>query len=52
MLIDEQRNCLLAMPQLFDILNIDGERFPYTLRTRASTMQTEGNHVKGIVIEL
>jgi hypothetical protein len=51
-LIDDQSNCLLGMPQLFDILNIDGERFPYTLRTCAGTMQTEGKLAKGLVIEL
>ena len=50
-LIDDQSNCSLAKPRLFDILNIDGESFPYTLRTCAGTMQTEGRHAKGLVIE-
>jgi hypothetical protein len=50
-LIDDQSNCSLAKPQLFDVLNIDGESFPYTLRTCAGTMQIEGRHAKGLVIE-
>ncbi len=50
-LIDDQSNCSLATPQLFNMLNIDGERFPYTLRTCAGTMQTEGRHASGLVIE-
>ena len=50
-LIDDQSNCSLATPQLFDLLNIDGEKFPYSLRTCAGTMQTEGRHATGLVIE-
>ena len=41
----------MARPQLFDLLNIDGEKFPYSLRTCAGTMQTEGRHATGLVIE-
>jgi hypothetical protein len=50
-LIDDKSNCSLAKLQLFVTLNIDGEMFPYTLRTCAGTMQTEGRHVKCFVIE-
>lgn len=50
-LIDDQSNCSLAKPQLFNLLNLDGERFPYTLKTCAGITQKEGRHAKGLVIE-
>ena len=50
-LMDDQSNCLLAKPQLFDQLNLQGDRLPYTLKTCAGTTQTEGRRAKGLVIE-
>ena len=49
--IDDQSNCSLAKPRLFDQLNLQGDRLPYTLKTCAGTTQTEGRRAKGLVIE-
>jgi hypothetical protein len=48
-LIDDQSNCSLARPQLFNMLNIGCKRFRYTLRTCAGTTQTEGRHARPYV---
>ena len=50
-MIDDQSNCSLAKPRLFDQLNLQGDRLPYTLKTCAGTTQTEGRRAKGLVIE-
>ena len=49
--IDDQSNCSLAKPKLFDILNLDGEATPYVLKTCAGTSQVQGRRARNLVIE-
>ena len=49
--IDDQSNRSLARSKLFELLDINGETFPYTLRTCAGTTQAEGRQAKDLVIE-
>ena len=37
--IDDQSNCSLAKPKLFDLLNLAGKATPYLLKTWAGTGQ-------------
>ena len=49
--IDDQSNCTLAKPKLFDLLSIDGEATSYTLKTCAGKSKLEGRCTKNLVIE-
>ncbi|CAB3978844.1 Hypothetical predicted protein [Paramuricea clavata] len=49
--IDDQSNCTLAKPKLFDLLSIDGEATSYTLKTCAGKSKLEGRCAKNLVIE-
>ena len=49
--IDEQSNCSLAKSNLFDKLNVNGEKFKYTLQTCAGQNEVEGRRTKGVMVE-
>ena len=49
--IDDQSNCSLAKPKLFELLNIDGGTTSYTLKTCAGTSKLEGRCAENLVIE-
>ena len=49
--IDDQSNCSLAKPKLFELLNIDGSKTSYTLKTCAGTSKLEGRCAENLVIE-
>ena len=49
--IDDQSNCSLAKPKLFDLLNLDGEATPYVLKTCSGTRQVQGRRARNVVIE-
>ena len=49
--IDDQSNCSLAKPKLFDLLKLDGEAKPYTLRTCSGTSQASGRRAHGLILD-
>ena len=49
--IDDQSNCSLAKPELFDLLDKNGTQHPYTLKTCAGTTLTKGRYASDLVIE-
>ena len=49
--IDDQSNCSLVRPELFDLLNMDDEATTYTLKTCAGKCKLEGRCAKNLVIE-
>ena len=49
--IDNQSNCSLAKPKLFDLLKLKGATTSYTLRTCSGTSQVEGSHACNLIIE-
>ena len=49
--IDDQSNCSLAKPKLFELLNLDGEATPYVLKTCSGTSQVQGRRARNVVIE-
>ena len=49
--IDDQSNCSLAKPKLFEQLDIDGDATSYTLKTCAGKSKLEGRCAKNLVIE-
>ena len=46
----DQSNCILARPELFDLLSMDGEATTYTLKTCAGKSKFEGRCAKDLVI--
>ena len=49
--IDDQSNCSLAKPKLFDLLNLGGKVTPYMLKTCSGTSQAAGRHAHNLVVE-
>lgn len=49
--IDNQSNCSLAKPKLFDLLKLGGEAKPYTLKTCSGTSQASGRRAHNLIIE-
>jgi len=49
--IDDQSNCSLAKPELFDLLNLGGKATPYTLKTCAGTSQVKGRRAHSLIVE-
>ena len=49
--IDDQSNCSLAKPKLFDQLNIDSDISSYTLKTCAGKSKLQGRCTRNLVIE-
>jgi hypothetical protein len=50
--IDDQSNCSLAKPELFNlILGKNGAQHPYTLKTCAGTTLTEGRYANDLFIK-
>ena len=49
--IDDQSNCTLAKPELFDLLGKNGAQHPYTLKTCAGTKLTKGRYANDLSIE-
>ena len=49
--IDDQSNCSLAKPKLFDLLNLGGKATPYMLKTCSGTSQAMGRRAHNPVIE-
>ena len=49
--IDDQSNCSLAKPKLFDLLNLGGDAKPYTLKTCSGTSRSSGRHAHDLLIE-
>ena len=50
-IIDDQSNCSLAKPKLFDLLK-PSEAQPYTLKTCSGTSQASGRHAHNLIIKL
>ena len=51
MVIDDQSNCSLAKPKLFDLLKLGGATTLYTLRTCSGTSQVIGRCARNLIIE-
>ena len=49
--IDDQSNCSLAKPKLFDLLNLVGKATPYVLKTCSGTSQAMGRRAHNLVVE-
>lgn len=49
--IDDQSNCSLARPKLFDLLKLDGEATSYTLKTCSGTTHARGRRARNLIIE-
>ena len=49
--IDDQSNCSLAKPKLFDLLKLKGATTLYTLRTCSGTSQVIGRRARNLIIE-
>ena len=49
--IDDQSNCSLAKPKLFDLLNLGGKATPYMLKTCSGTSQAIGRRAHNLVVE-
>ena len=49
--IDDQSNCSLAKPKLFDLLNLGGKATPYMLKMCSGTSQAMGRRAHNLVIE-
>ena len=49
--IDEQSNYSLAKSDLFNKLNVNGEKCKYTLQTCAGQNEVEGRRTKGVMVE-
>ena len=50
-IVDDQSNCSLAKSELFDQLNIHGQKTSYTLKTCSGTSVLDGRRTKDLVIE-
>ena len=50
-IIDDQSNCSLAKPNLFDLLKLDGEAKPYTLKRCSGTSQSSRRCAHDLIIE-
>ena len=48
--IDDQSNCSLAKPKLFDLLNLGGKATPYMLKTCSGTSQAMGDAPKTLLL--
>ena len=51
MVIDDQSNCSLAKPKLFDLLKLEGATTSCTLRTCSGTSQVTGRRARNLIIE-
>ena len=49
--IDDQSNCSLARPKLFDLLNLGGKATPYMLKMCSGTSQAIGRRTHNLVVE-
>ena len=49
--IDDQSNCSLAKPKLFDLLNLGGKATPYMLKMCSGTSQAMGRRAHNLVME-
>ena len=50
-IIDDQSNCSLGTPRLFELLNLRGDATQYTLRTCSGTTQAKGRKAIDLVLE-
>ena len=50
-ILDDQSNRSLARPDFFDMFNIKDTVAPYTLKTCAGVMETEGRRATGFIVE-
>lgn len=51
MIINDQSNCSLGTPQLFELLNLKGDATQYTLRTCSGMTQAKGRRAIDLVLE-
>lgn len=49
--IDDQSNCSLAKPKVFNLLNMNGKASPYTLKTCSGMIQARGRRTRNLIIE-
>lgn len=49
--IDDQSNCSLAKPKLFDLLNLGGKATPHMLKTCSGTSQAIGRRAHNLAVE-
>ena len=49
--IDDQSNCSLAKPKLFDLLSLGGKATPYMLKTCSGTSQAMGGRTHNLIVE-
>lgn len=50
-ILDDQSNRSLARSEFFSLFNISGSPSPYSLKTCAGTLETEGRQAQGFVVE-
>ena len=50
-IIDDQSNHSLAKPNFFDLLKLDAEAKPFSLKTCSETSQGSGRHAHDLIIE-
>jgi hypothetical protein len=50
-ILDDQSNASLVRSEFFDLLNVQGEEYPYTLLSCAGRTQTRGRRTHGYVVE-
>ncbi|XP_057701888.1 uncharacterized protein LOC130921697 isoform X2 [Corythoichthys intestinalis] len=50
-MLDDQSNSSLARSAFFDMFNVQGTIFPYTMRTCAGLSETQGRKADGFVVE-
>lgn len=50
-IMDDQSNCSLGTPQLFELLNLKDDATQYTLRTCSGMTQAKGRRAMDLVLE-
>lgn len=50
-IMEDQSNCSLARPELFEQFGVESETFPYRLRTCSGIIETSGKKAEGLQME-